>query len=116
MQTGLPEQLRTASKSAEPPWDGVSTPLEVLLEIACPIEHSWDVDGTKGPQMLLTPEEVVASCDMQRESKPICRLIYAMVAVLFVLTRTSLPQRPPVPAPKAQNTSGQGIQPATRGI
>ncbi len=62
MQTGLPEQLRTDSKSAGPPEDGVSTPLEVLLETAlgCPVEHSWDVDGTKGPQMLLTPEEEVA--------------------------------------------------------
>ncbi len=62
MQTGPPEQLQTVPKSAEPHGDGVSTPLEVLLEeiIGCPIEHSQDVDGTKGPQMLLTPEEEVA--------------------------------------------------------
>ncbi len=61
MQTGRPG-LRTVPKSAEPPGDGVSTRLEVLLGqlVGCPIEHSWDVDGTKGPQMLLTPEEEVA--------------------------------------------------------
>ncbi len=48
MQTGPPEQLQTVPKSAEPHGDGVSTPLEVLLEeiIGCPIEHSQDVDGT----------------------------------------------------------------------
>ncbi len=34
MQTGLPEQLQTHSKSAGPPWDGVSTPQEVPLENA----------------------------------------------------------------------------------
>ncbi len=34
MQTGRPEQLRTVPKSAEPPGDGVSTRLEVLLETA----------------------------------------------------------------------------------
>ncbi len=32
MPTGQPEQLRTVPKSAEPPGDGVSTRLEVLLE------------------------------------------------------------------------------------
>ncbi len=32
--TGLPEQLRTDSKSAGPPGDGVSTPQEVPLETA----------------------------------------------------------------------------------
>ncbi len=25
------------------------------------IDHSWDLDGMKGPQMLLTPEEEVAA-------------------------------------------------------
>ncbi len=55
--------LEQSAKSAESPGDGVSTPLEVLLETArrLLIEHSRDVDGTKGPQMLLTPEEEVAS-------------------------------------------------------
>ncbi len=69
MQTGLPEQLRTDSKSAGPPEDGVSTPWKCCSRqlVGCPVEHSWDVDGTKGPQMLLTPEEEgggrVATCD-----------------------------------------------------
>ncbi len=34
IQKGLPEQLRTDSKSAGPPGDGVPTPQEVLLETA----------------------------------------------------------------------------------
>ncbi len=34
MQTGLPEQLQTDSKSAGLPRDGVSTPQEVPLETA----------------------------------------------------------------------------------
>ncbi len=63
MQTGRPGQLRTVPKSAEPPGDGVSTRLEVLARdssSAARLNTSWDVDGTKGPQMLLTPEEEVA--------------------------------------------------------
>ncbi len=39
--------------------------------------------------MILTPEEEVAG-KLRRERKPPCRLIYAMVAVLSVRTRTSL--------------------------
>ncbi len=44
MQTGPPEQLRTVPKSAELPGDGVSTPLEVLLETACQLPD-WTLLG-----------------------------------------------------------------------
>ncbi len=44
MQTGPPKQLRTIPKSAEPSGDGVSTPLEVLLETARRLPD-WTLPG-----------------------------------------------------------------------
>ncbi len=59
LQTGLPEQLQTDSKSARPP--GMESPKKCSSRqlVGCLIEHFWDVDGTKQPQKLLTPEEEV---------------------------------------------------------
>ncbi len=59
MQTGLPEQLRTNSNQLDRL--GMESP---LFRKCCSrqlvghlVEHSWDVDASEGPQMLLTPEE-----------------------------------------------------------
>ncbi len=42
---------------------GMESPLprkcRLRQHVGCLIEHCWDVDGTKRPQMLLTPEEEV---------------------------------------------------------
>ncbi len=50
-----PNQLNRLGMESPLAWKCCSEQL-----VGCPIEHSWDVDGTKGPQMLLTPEEEVA--------------------------------------------------------
>ncbi len=50
-----PNQLNCLGMESPLPWKYCSRQL-----FGCLIEHSWDVDGTKGPQMLLTSEEEVA--------------------------------------------------------
>ncbi len=113
MQTGLPEQLQTNSNQLDRL--GMESPLprkcRLRQLVSRLVEHSWDVDGTKGPQLLLTPEEEVAGeLRHATERKPPCRLIYATVAVLSVRTRTSLPRRCPLRRLKARRTTSNSRQ------
>ncbi len=63
-----PNQLNCLGMESPLAWKCCSRQL-----VGCPIEHSWDVDGTKGPQMLLTQRRRwQASCDMRRERKLPC--------------------------------------------
>ncbi len=88
------------------PWKCCSRQL-----VGCPVEHSWDVDGTKDLRCFwLQRRRWRASCDMRRERKPPCRLIYATVAVLSVRTRTSLPWRRPLRRLKARRTASSSRQ------
>ncbi len=83
-QKGLPEQLQTDSKSAGLP--GMESPKKCSSRqlVGCLIEYFWDVDSTKQPQKLLTPEEeVTGELHMQLERKPHCHLIYAKRSPCF---------------------------------
>ncbi len=59
-RTGLPELRRTLPKSAGPP--GVQSPLSWQCSswelVGHTVEHTWDMNGAKRPQMLLTSEKM----------------------------------------------------------
>ncbi len=98
MQTGPPEQFRTVPKSAEQPGDGHSpgsAGRDSLRAARLNTPGMW-MAWRDLRCFWLQRRRWPASYHMRREHKPPCRLIYAMVTVLSVQTRTSLPRWHPL--------------------
>ncbi len=112
MQTGPPEQLQTVSKSAEPPGDGVSTPLEVLLETVRRLPD-WTLPwcgwhkGTSDASDSRGGSGRVAACDLS-----VNRL-----AGWYTQQSQCCPYGPGHPCPEGAlwGSLRQGVLPATRG-
>ncbi len=113
MQTGPPEQLRTVHKSAEPPGDGVSSRLEVLLETGRRLPD-WTLLGCGWHEGTSDASDSrgggggqVATCDGS-----VNRL-----AGWYTQRSQYCPYGPDCPCPEGALWGGlrQGVLPATRG-
>ncbi len=71
---------------------GMESPFSREREhIGCTIDLPQDVDGAQ--RLGLIPEEEMASCDMRRDHRQSCWLMYETVAMLSVQTNTWRPDR-----------------------
>ncbi len=107
-RTGLPVRVQNIAKSAgrlgmESPLSGERSSWQL---VGCPVEQAQNMNGAKRPQRRWWR----ASCDMRRERRPPCRLMYATVAVLSVRTSTRSPRKRLLRRLKARCTASNSRQ------